>query len=154
MVCPRGILGMFCTVLDAGKRREDTAKTRFRRKNWAKIEKEPLKNIKMPKNHQGLAVGEQFWNFSRSAFASRRHARALAACLPRQDHVYITPDGSLCFHNNIFDKMPCKLDSTENLRSFDKYPTQLSHLTYSTCALCTCRPAFFLSSAALLWWSH
>jgi len=27
------------------------------------------------------------------------------------------------FHRNKFDEMPCKLDSTENLRPFEKYPT-------------------------------
>ena len=53
----------------------------------------------------------------------RRHARALAACLPRQDHVYNTTDKSFRFHNNKFDQMPCKLDFTENPPSFDKYPT-------------------------------
>jgi len=46
------------------------------------------------------------------------------ACLPRQDHVYTATDESLRFHNNKFDEMPCKLDSTENLRPFEKYPTQ------------------------------
>ena len=49
------------------------------------------------------------------------HARALATCLPRQDHVYITTDESCRFHNNEFDEMPCKLYSTENPRQFDKY---------------------------------
>jgi hypothetical protein len=47
----------------------------------------------------------------------------LAACLPHQNHVYITTDESFCFCNVKFDEMPCKLDSTENLRSFEKYPT-------------------------------
>jgi len=28
--------------------------------------------------------------------------------------------------NNKFDEMPCKLTSTENLRSFEKYPTPSS----------------------------
>ena len=50
-------------------------------------------------------------------------ARALAACLPRQDHVYITADESVCFLNNTFDEMPCKQDFTENPCSFEKYPT-------------------------------
>jgi len=53
----------------------------------------------------------------------RSHTRALAAGLPRQDHVYITTDELFRFHNDEFDEMPCKLDSTENLRSFGKYPT-------------------------------
>ena len=56
-------------------------------------------------------------------FASRSPARALAAGLPRQDHVYITTDELFRLHNNEFDEMPCKLDSTENPRSFEKYPT-------------------------------
>jgi hypothetical protein len=57
----------------------------------------------------------------RSVFASRRHARALVACLPHQNHVYITTNEVFCFHNDKFDEMPCKLDPTENLRSFEKY---------------------------------
>jgi len=57
----------------------------------------------------------------RSAFAFRNPARALAAGLPRQDHVSKTTDES--FRNKKFDEMRCKLDSTENLRSFEKYPT-------------------------------
>ena len=50
-------------------------------------------------------------------FALRSLARALAACLPRQDHVYSTTDESFHFHNKFFDEMRCKQDSTENLRS-------------------------------------
>ena len=50
-------------------------------------------------------------------------ARALAANLPRQDHVYRTTDESFRFHNTQFDEMRCKLDFSENPRSFDKYPT-------------------------------
>ena len=47
----------------------------------------------------------------------------LAAGLPRQDHVYITADESFRFHNNKFNKLLCKLDSTENPCSFEKHPT-------------------------------
>jgi len=54
----------------------------------------------------------------RSAFAFRSPARALAAGLPRQDHVYRTVDESFRFHMNKFDEMRCKLDSTENLCFF------------------------------------
>ena len=43
--------------------------------------------------------------------------------LPCQDHVYKTTDESFRFHNKHFDEMCCKLDSTENPRSFEKYPT-------------------------------
>jgi len=57
------------------------------------------------------------------ALAFRSLARALAAGLLRQDHVYKTTDESFRFHNKKFDEMRCKLDSTENLRSFEKYPT-------------------------------
>ena len=39
------------------------------------------------------------------------------------DHVYKTTDESFRFHNKNFDEMRCKLDSTENPRSFEKYPT-------------------------------
>jgi len=59
----------------------------------------------------------------RSAFAFRSPARALAAGLPRQDHMYKTADESFRFNNKNFDEMRCKLDSTENPRSFEKYPT-------------------------------
>ena len=59
----------------------------------------------------------------RSAFAFCSLAWVLAACLPCQDHVYSTTDESFRFHNKKFDKMRCKLDSTENPRSFEKYPT-------------------------------
>ena len=47
-------------------------------------------------------------------FASRSLVQALAAGLPRQDH------GLLRFHNDEFDEMPCKLNSTENPFSFEK----------------------------------
>jgi hypothetical protein len=53
-------------------------------------------------------------------FASRSPVQALAAGLPRQDHVYITTNGLLRFHNDEFDEMPCKLNSTENPFSFEK----------------------------------
>ena len=61
-----------------------------------------------------------------SAFASSRHARALPAYLPHQDHVYITTDESFRFNN----KMSCKLNSTEHPHTFkfEKYPTP--HSTY------------------------
>jgi len=62
-------------------------------------------------------------NFLRSAFAFCSPARALAAGLPRQDHVSKTTDESFRFHNKKFDEMRCELYSTENLRSLEKYPT-------------------------------
>jgi len=55
----------------------------------------------------------------RSAFAFRSPARELAAGLPRQDHVYQTTDESFRFRNKNIDEMRCKLDSTENPRSFE-----------------------------------
>jgi len=58
---------------------------------------------------------------SRSSFAFRRQARALAAGLPRQDHVYNPTNESFRFHNKKFDEMRCKLNSTQNPRSFEKY---------------------------------
>jgi len=56
-------------------------------------------------------------------FASRRHAQALAAGLPHQDHVDINADESFHFHNNKLDEMPCKLDSIENSRREISNPT-------------------------------
>ena len=38
-------------------------------------------------------------------------------------NVYKTTDESFRFHNKNFDEMRCKLDSTENPRSFEKYST-------------------------------
>jgi len=55
------------------------------------------------------------------AFDSRSPARALAARLPCQDHVYITTHESFCFHNNKFDEMPRKLNFIENSGMFKKY---------------------------------
>ena len=51
-------------------------------------------------------------------FASRSHARALAAGLPGQDHIWITTNSLFRFHNNEFDEMPCKLKSTEYAHLF------------------------------------
>jgi len=68
--------------------------------------------------HIGYALGKII--SYRSAFAFRSSARALAAGLPRQDHVYKTTDESFRFHNKNLDEIRCKLDSTENPRSFEK----------------------------------
>jgi len=40
----------------------------------------------------------------------------VVACLPNQDHVYVTTDELLHFHKNELDQMPCKLEFTENPR--------------------------------------
>jgi len=61
--------------------------------------------------------------FPQPAFAFRSPARALAAGLPRQDHVCSTTDESFRFHTKKIDEMRCKLDSNENPRSLEKYPT-------------------------------
>jgi len=47
----------------------------------------------------------------------------MAAGLPRQDHVYRNTDESFRFYGKKIDEMCCKLDSAENLRLFEKYPT-------------------------------
>ena len=47
----------------------------------------------------------------------------MAAGLQRQDHSRITTDQLVRFHKNKFDEMPRKLSSTENPRSFKKYPS-------------------------------
>jgi len=62
-------------------------------------------------------------NFLALSACFRSPARELAAGLLRQDHVYKTTDELFRFHNQNFDEMHCKLDSTENPRSFEKYPT-------------------------------
>jgi len=65
------------------------------------------------------------WNTKcqRLAFASRSHARALAACLPHQNHVYITTDELFRFHKMKFDETPYNLVSIESAHSFKKYAT-------------------------------
>jgi len=67
--------------------------------------------------------------YLRSAFASRNCARALAACLPRQDQVYITTDG-FSFAPE-FDEMPCELESTENQRSFENTQPHLKRNVFA-----------------------
>ena len=47
----------------------------------------------------------------------------MAAGLPRQDDVWITTKKLARFHKNEFDKMLCKLDSSEHARSFEHNPT-------------------------------
>jgi len=65
--------------------------------------------------------------FQRSAFASRRHARALAADLPRQDHFYITTDELFRFRNDDFDEMLiCWILLRIRIRSRNNHP----HLTW------------------------
>jgi len=66
----------------------------------------------------------------RSAFALRSSAPALAAGMPRQDHVYKPTDESFRFRNKKIDEIRCILDSTENPRSFEKYPTHLKKQKY------------------------
>jgi len=63
-------------------------------------------------------------------FAFHSLARALAAYLPRQDHIYSTTDESFRIHNKDFDEMRCKLDSTENPRSFEKIPNHTLTVTF------------------------
>jgi len=56
-------------------------------------------------------------------FTSRSHARALAAGLPHQDHVWITTYQFVDFHKKEFDEMICKMKSTEIPCLFEKSPT-------------------------------
>jgi len=48
----------------------------------------------------------------------RSHARALAAGLPHQDHIWITIAQFVCFHKNEFDEILCEPDPTKYARSF------------------------------------
>jgi len=48
-----------------------------------------------------------------------------AACLLRQNHVWITADQLVRFHKKNFKEVPCKLNFTKNPRSFEKYPALL-----------------------------
>jgi len=73
---------------------------------------------KFARKHNFLALGVCFPQPCSSA------ARLAAGpSLPHQDHVHKTTDKSIRFHNQKFGEMRCKLDSTENPRSFEKYPT-------------------------------
>jgi len=59
-------------------------------------------------------------------------ARAMAASLSRQDHIWITVNQLVRYYENEFDEMLCELDSTENLGSFEQYPalpSECSNLT-------------------------
>jgi len=53
--------------------------------------------------------------------ASRSHAWPQVSRY--SDHIRITTDKLVRFQKNELDEMPCKLNSTENLRSFEKYST-------------------------------
>jgi len=72
-------------------------------------------------------------------FARKNNFLALGVCFPqpcssagagllRQDYVYITTDELFRFHNNELDEMPCKLDSTENLRPFENTQPHLHRI--------------------------
>jgi len=53
-------------------------------------------------------------------FPQPQAVRAVAAGLPRQDHVRITANHFVRVHNDEFDKMLCKLESTEFATSFEQ----------------------------------
>ena len=67
--------------------------------------------------------------FYRLAFAYRDHVGALAAGLTHQDRIWITTTNLFRFHNNEFNEIPCKLDSTEYVQSFRKYRTRSGKLS-------------------------
>ena len=60
---------------------------------------------------------------------NRQHTKfkqtALATLSLHIDHIWITTDQLVRFYENEFNEMRCKLNSTENLRSFEKYQTYL-----------------------------
>ena len=74
----------------------------------------------------------------RSVFASHSYTWALAACLPRKDDVCITTELFVRFHTSKFDKRLCKMNSTENLRSFGQYHTlpPSTNCTTYCCSMC------------------
>jgi len=49
-------------------------------------------------------------------------ARAMAAGLPSQDHVWTTTKQLVRFHKNKFDEMLCKVHSSEYARWFEQNP--------------------------------
>ena len=62
-------------------------------------------------------------NFLTPSVCFRSSARALAAGLPRQDHVYKLLTNHFISRTKKIDEMRCKVDSTWNLRPFEEYPT-------------------------------
>jgi len=76
---------------------------------WALAKRKPLRNAKFRFFLRAIHV----------FFESRQKSSLRSGFL----FVYRTTDESFRFHNKEFDEMRCKLDSTENPRSFDKYPT-------------------------------
>ena len=85
-----------------------------------------------------ICFAEKIWNKLTSAAASFQQRNPtkppdfktffLSARLARLDHVHWQ---WTWFHSNIFDEIPCKLDSTENLRSFEKHRIHL-HISVSS----------------------
>ena len=69
---------------------------------------------KFARKNNFLALGVDFLQPFSSA--GRRFAAS-------RSHVYTTTNESFRFHNKKIDEMRCKLDSIENPRSFEKYPT-------------------------------
>jgi len=84
-----------------------------------------------------ISVSSTFWYYEhianslgkiisyRSAFAFRSSYSSAATRWPQSCRVKITFTKlpTFRFHNKKIDEMRCKLDSTENPRSFEKYPT-------------------------------
>jgi len=96
---------------------------------------------------EGMEADQLLQHWSHNKFVRKNTILALGGCFPqlcssaghtfpadRSRFHYYQPIGSyqpigttnqlLHFHNNKSDEMPCKLDPTENLRSYEKYPTQ------------------------------
>ena len=88
-----------------------------------------LVNLLTVSNKEHIANSYGKIECQRSAFASRSHARALGACLRRQDDVCITTDELVYFHKNEFDEMTCELESTENPHSIEKHSTSPEQYT-------------------------
>jgi len=86
-------------------------------------------NLLTVPNKEHIAISYGKIKCQRSVFASRSHARALGACLRRQDDVCITTDEWAYFHENEFDEMTCELESTKNPRSIEKHSTSLEQYT-------------------------
>jgi len=70
-----------------------------------------------------ILISDTYCTFARERnFLAPRGSAFRIFAASGQDPVYITSDELFRFHNNDSYKMPCKLDSTVNPRSFDKSP--------------------------------
>jgi len=115
----------------------DVRKIGFCHCGWAKKRREVGKTIDVGLLYI-LIVGTY------SKFARKNNFLALGICFPQpcssagrrfaaSRSLYKTTDELFRFHNKKFDEIRVKLDSTENPRSFEKYPTSPTPRCLGSC---------------------